>query len=129
MYLPMFLLEEIDRFIIEERSLIEAGHGYIFVSLKRNHHGKPFTYRAAYEVFNIVKKRTGIFFNFHDLRHTFISRLVESGMDISVVRIIAGHEHITTTQQYTHISNQYLRESLNRYWESSFLAGGAFNEE
>lgn len=129
LYLPMFLLEEIDRFVIEERSLIEAEHGYIFVSLKKNHYGKPLTYRAAYEVFNTVKKRTGIFFNFHDLRHTFISRLVESGMDFSVVKIIAGHEQITTTQQYTHISNQYLRESLNKYWKSSSLSGGAFRDK
>lgn len=129
LYLPMFLLEEIDRYIFEERSLVEAKHGYIFVSLKKGYYGNPLTYRAAYEAFKEAKKQAGISFNFHDLRHTFISYLVESGMDISVVKIIAGHEQITTTQQYTHISNQYLRESLNKYWESSFMAGGTFHDK
>jgi len=48
-------------------------------------------------------------------------------MDISVVKIILGHEHITTTQQYTHISNQYLEDNLSRYWNKSSLIGGGAN--
>lgn len=98
LYIPMTLLEEIDNFIMEERNNIDTEHSYIFVSQQKQNLGKPLTYRAIYEVFNTVKKKTGITFNFHDLRHTYITHLVENGMDISVVRIIAGHEHVTTTQ-------------------------------
>ena len=124
LYIPMALLEEIDNFIMEERNNIDTEHSYIFISQQKQNLGKPLTYRAIYEVFNTVKKKTGIHLNFHDLRHTYITHLVENGIDISVVRIIAGHEHITTTQQYTHISPKYLENSLNRYWSKSILIGG-----
>ncbi len=108
LYIPMALLEEIDNFIMKERNNIDTEHSYIFVSQQKQNLGKPLTYRGIYEVFDVVKKKTRIHFNFHDLRHTYITHLVENGMDISVIRIIAGHEHVTTTQQYTHISNKYL---------------------
>ncbi|MDS0528546.1 tyrosine-type recombinase/integrase [Clostridium sp. SHJSY1] len=127
LYIPMTLLEEIDNFIMEERNNIDTDHSYIFVSQQKQNLGKPLTYRAIYEVFGTVKKKTDINLNFHDLRHTHITHLVENGMDISVVRIIAGHNHITTTQQYTHISNQYLEDSLSRYWNKSILIGGGAN--
>lgn len=128
LYLPTSLLEEIDRYILEERALIDTAHDYIFVSLKKEYYGKPLSYRAAYEVFHTAMKKAGVSFHFHALRHTFISALVESGMDISVVRIIAGHRQITTTQQYTHISNRYLFESLSKYWSSCSGTGGAHGE-
>ena len=60
----------------------------------------------------------------HDLRHTFCSNLVQSGMDVSVVRMIMGHEHLSTTQKYTHLSNPYIEDSLSRYWNQSTLIGG-----
>ena len=63
-------------------------------------------------------------FNFHDLRHTFCSNLIESGMDISIVKIIMGHEHISTTQKYTHLSHSYLEDRLSRSWSRSLMAGG-----
>lgn len=115
----MTLLEEIDNFTMEERNNIDTEHGYIFVSQQKQNLGNPLTYRTIYEVFNTVKKKTGIELNFHYLRHTCATALVQSGMDISVVKIILGHEHITTTKQYTHISNQYLEDNLSRYWNKS----------
>lgn len=82
------------------------------------------TYSAAYDKLKKVQKEVGIDFNFHDLRHTFCSNLVQSGMDVSVVRMIMGHEHLSTTQKYTHISNPYIEDSLSRYWNQSTLIGG-----
>ena len=122
--MPMSLITELDAFILEERSLIETDHSFIFVSQQRRHLGKPLTYRGIYEVFNTVKKKTGIHFNFHDLRHTLISNLAESGMDMSILRIIAGHEHISTTQEYTHLSDPYIRDRLVKYWGSNRLSIG-----
>lgn len=121
LYIPMSLLDEIDDFIMEDRNKIDTEHGNLFVSQQKQNLGKPLTYLGIYSVFNVVKKKVGIEFNFHDLRHTYITQLIENGMDISVVRIIAGHEYVTTTQQYTHISNQYLENSLNGYWSKSAL--------
>ena len=70
------------------------------------------------------RKKSVVDFNFHDLRHTFCSNLVQSGMDVSVVRMIMGHEHLSTTQKYTHLSNLYIEDSLSRYWNQSTLIGG-----
>ena len=49
---------------------------------------------------------------------------MQSGMDVSVVRMIMGHEHLSTTQKYTHLSNPYIEDSLSRYWNQSTLIGG-----
>lgn len=121
LYIPMSLLDEIDDFLMEDRNKIDTEHGNLFVSKQIQNLGKLLTYLGIYSVFNVVKKKVGIEFNFHDLRHTYITQLIENDINISVVRIIAGHEYVTTTQQYTHISNQYLENSFNGYWSKSAL--------
>ena len=49
----------------------------------------------------------------HTLRHTFCSRLIETGTDIRTVQILAGHKNIQTTQLYTHIKNKQLELAIN----------------
>jgi integrase/recombinase XerD len=129
LYVPMKLIGEPDSFILEERSRFEAEHGYLFISLRKRHLSKPLTYHSFYDIFNRTKARTGLDFKCHDVRHTFITRLVESGMDISIVSIIAGRRHITTTQEYLHISQKYLEDSLGRYWNRSIMIGGGGNAD
>lgn len=124
LYVPMSLIKELDDFIMEERNLIDTDHSYIFVSEQKRQLGKQLTYRAAYDKLKKVQEEIGVDFNFHDLRHTFCSNLVQSGMDVSVVRMIMGHEHLSTTQKYTHLSNPYIEDSLSRYWNQSSLIGG-----
>ncbi len=126
-YMPMSLLEEVDNYIMEERNDIDTDHSYLFVSYQKQYLGKPLTYRGLYEVFKKVSEKTGIALNFHDLRHTCITNLIESGIDISVAKIIAGHKHISTTQKYTHLSVKYLEDVLEKYWSKSSLIGGALS--
>lgn len=123
LYVPMRLIEELDDFIFEERSRTETEHSYIFISEHPGHRGKPLTYHAAYDKLKKVQGQAGLSFNFHDLRHGFCSRLAQTGMDVSVIRIIMGHEHISTTQRYTHLSENYIGEALSRYWEGSIFGG------
>jgi len=53
--------------------------------------------------FKTACRRAGITnLRFHDLRHTFASRLIEKGADIETVRDLLGHHSITITQRYTH---------------------------
>ena len=128
LYVPMSLVEELDNFILNDRCRVETDHDFIFISQQKQNFGKHMTYRGVYEVFKTVQKKIGLYFNFHDLRHTFGSSLVTDGIDISIIRILMGHEHISTTQQYLHLSGKFIEDSLAVYWEQSILRGGEENE-
>jgi site-specific recombinase XerD len=123
-FIPTTLLAELDEYIMEHRSSVNTEHSYIFTAQHPYQHNKPISYRGLYEVFKRAGKKAGIDFKFHDTRHTFITRLVESGMDFSVVRILAGHKHITTTQKYVTLNNDYITKALSKYWASSVMLGG-----
>jgi len=50
----------------------------------------------------------------HDLRHTFATRLIEAGADLSSVQALLGHKSYRTTERYRHLSPEHLREQLRR---------------
>lgn len=127
-YIPTELLAELDNYIIEHRSSIKTSHSYIFITQHPYQRSKPISYRGLYEVFKRAGKKVDIDFKFHDTRHTFVTRLVESGMDFSIVRILAGHKHITTTQKYVTLSTDFVATALAKYWTSSAMRGGDCSE-
>jgi len=51
-------------------------------------------------------------FTWHDLRHTFISRLVMRGVDLRTVQELAGHKSITMTVRYSHLSPQHNQKAI-----------------
>ena len=51
--------------------------------------------------------------HFHTLRHSFASMLVQRGVSLYVVKELLGHEDIATTQIYSHLQKQNLRDAVN----------------
>ena len=51
----------------------------------------------------------------HTFRHSFATHLVEGGADLRAVQEMLGHESITTTEIYTHLDKQFLRDNILSY--------------
>jgi integrase/recombinase XerD len=51
----------------------------------------------------------------HTLRHAFATHMVEAGADLRAVQEMLGHRSILTTEIYTHLSRDYLREVVQRF--------------
>jgi integrase len=78
-----------------------------------NRKGMP--YRSFRTVFERAVRRADIQdFTFHDLRHTFASRLVMAGVDLPTVKELMGHKDIKMTLRYTHLSAEHKQHAVRR---------------
>ncbi|MFH0732203.1 MAG: site-specific integrase [Candidatus Omnitrophota bacterium] len=81
---------------------------YIFCKADGTHYGNV---RKSF--FTAVKKSGIINFRFHDLRHTFASQLVMSGIDLNTVRELMGHKSLQMTLRYSHLSPDHKKRAVD----------------
>jgi integrase/recombinase XerD len=79
-----------------------------------NNRGKAITRIWIFLIVKDLCERAGIKKNVspHTFRHSFATHLIEGGADLKVVQDLMGHESITTTEIYTHLDTDYLRETI-----------------
>jgi integrase/recombinase XerD len=100
----------VERYLREVRPQLEKGKGEGKLFL--NSRGRPLSRMAIWNLVKASAERAGVrkAVSPHTLRHSFATHLLEGGADLAAVQELLGHADISTTQIYTHIDREYLRE-------------------
>ena len=97
------------------RPLINKKHtDYVFINNRGDKISRQF-------IFKVIKKealKKGIKKDIspHTLRHTFATHLLKNGADLRIIQELLGHENISTTQIYTHVTNNKLKSDYEIYF-------------
>ena len=77
----------------------------------------PFSRTGFWKIVKKYALKSGIYKNIkpHTLRHSFEKHLLSNNADIRSVQEMLGHSNISTTQIYTHIENQYLKDKHKKF--------------
>jgi integrase/recombinase XerD len=94
-------------------SVIPGDEDVVFL----NRRGKKLSRVMIFMITKDLAKKAGIVKNIspHTFRHSFATHLVEGGADLRAVQEMLGHESITTTEIYTHLDREYLRDTLQQF--------------
>ena len=93
---------------------IDPGHkDFIFL----NRRGKQLTRVMVFTIIKNLALKVGLKKNIspHTFRHSFATHLIEGGADLRAVQEMLGHESITTTEIYTHLDRDYLRQVIQDF--------------
>ena len=82
-----------------------------------NKRGNPISRVMVFLIIKDLAAKAGIKKNIspHTFRHSFATHLIEGGADLRAVQEMLGHESITTTEIYTHLDRDYLRETIIQF--------------
>jgi integrase/recombinase XerD len=107
--------EKIHDYITVARPLLlkERISQYLFVARA----GKPMTRQGFWKLLKQYALQAGINKKItpHSLRHSFASHLIEGGADLRAVQIMLGHVDISSTQIYTHLAREHLRQMHEKF--------------
>ena len=111
----LFAKEKIDAYLKTARPLLlkNIASRYLFVARA----GKPMTRQGFWKLIKRYALKAG--FNKkitpHSLRHSFASHLLEGGADLRAVQVMLGHVDISTTQIYTHVAREHLKNIHEKF--------------
>lgn len=82
-----------------------------------NRRGRSISRHMVYRIVKETAEHAGLKKSIspHTLRHCFATHLVEGGADLRAVQELLGHTSIMTTEIYTHINNEYLRNTIHNF--------------
>lgn len=82
-----------------------------------NQRGKPLSRQYVFLFIRSWAQRCGIKKKIgpHSIRHSFATALIEGGADLRAIQQMLGHESVTTTEIYTHLDRQYLKDTLIQF--------------
>jgi integrase/recombinase XerD len=86
---------------------------FVFLNMR----GSPISRVMVFLIIKNLAKRAGINKSIspHTFRHSFATHLIEGGADLRAVQEMLGHESITTTEIYTHLDRDYLRDTIIQF--------------
>ncbi len=93
---------------------IKSGHeGFVFL----NRRGAQLTRVMIFTIIKQLAQKIGLNKSIspHTFRHSFATHLIEGGADLRAVQEMLGHESITTTEIYTHLDRDYLKQIIRDY--------------
>ena len=109
-------LKHIKIFRDEVRNHIDVKTGFedhLFVTKR----GKSISRVMVFMIIKDLAAKIGLKKNIspHTFRHSFATHLIEGGADLRAVQEMLGHESITTTEIYTHLDRDYLKQVITQY--------------
>ncbi len=87
---------------------------YLFL----NEFGNPLTTRGVQYILNSIEKKLklGMSLHPHKFRHTFATTMLDRGADLRTIQEILGHESLSTTQVYTHVTSKRMKEDYDKFF-------------
>ena len=109
-------IKEIEIYIGQYRNHYQIDRQYENI-LFLNRRGKKLTRVMIFTIIKTLAKTIGLQKNIspHTFRHSFASHLIDGGADLRAIQEMLGHESIITTEIYTHLDTEYLRDTIIQY--------------